>query len=78
MIADAPKNGWLLYAPATGEHMIVSGSLESLGRCAEGVWARTHEKFPDACVIHCFELGRKMSFSLRSVVASLEPLEGET
>ena len=74
-IADAPKNGWLLYAPATGEYVIASGSLDNLARCAEGIYDRTRAKFPDACVVHCFELGRKMNFRLRSVVESLEPVE---
>ena len=76
-IADVPKNGWLLYAPATGEFILVSGSLKSLAVAADGIWRRTHEKFPDDFVIHCFELGRKMRFSLDPVISLLEPLEGE-
>jgi hypothetical protein len=77
-IADVPKHGWLLYAPATGEHLIVSGNLDSLARSAENLYLRTSKKFPDACLIHCFELGRKMAFGLRPVIESLEPVEGET
>lgn len=77
-IADVPKNGWLLYAPATGEFIMANGNLRSLAVCFEGIYERTRAKCPDACIVHCFELGRRMELGLSSVVSILEPSEGES
>jgi hypothetical protein len=76
MIAEVPQNGWLLYSPTIGEHVIVSPDLESLATATALIFERTRAKFPDA-PIHCWELGRRMTVSLGSVVRRLEPVVQE-
>ena len=76
MIADVPPNGWLLYSPTIGEHVIVSPDLESLATATALIVERSRAKYPDA-PIHCWELGRRMEISLRSTIIRLEPIMQE-
>jgi len=73
MIAEVPKNGWLVFCVATNEFQIVGPDLDLLARTTGFMIDRARSKYPDAAIF-VYELGRQMHISLEYKIAQLEPM----